>query len=387
MWQIKKDTVIKWYYHDGDEFNDSAIDKEKWQTSYSWTEVNYSFDFFMNPKQIQFENGVCKFNCVRDTGFYRVPDWQLDSVFKKKYQSSLVDGNRFKYYFSSGIVRSKRAYGKGYFEIRFKHDDSYGMWPAFWLYGQNKDEIDFFELKGERNNDIHVDVHCKEGCDHGYKGNNLFPRSFGGWIKTNENLKNGFNVVSGEWQDGYVKWYLNGVGIAYYKGEFATEKMHLITGTGPGKDGEPFSPGVNDQSYFPNSLQVDYVRIWHKQKNDYDTIAGKKHTSFDFVKSESAGTSKLKKKIGFMYRKSEFSKDSLTISVMPALNKKISVTSLGKKINYKITFYELSGTEILSKTINSEFEEFDFSNRSSQREIKVRIEAAQKILDETVTLH
>lgn len=382
MWQFKKDTVVRWFYYDGDEFNGSSIDKEKWQTSYSWTEVNYSFDFFMNPKRILFENGVCKFTCDRDTGLYAVPEWQLDSAFKKKYKSSLTDQNKFKYYYSSGIVRSRKPYGKGYFELRFKNDDSYGMWPAFWLYGKNKDEIDFFELKGERNSDVHVDVHCDEGCDHGYKGNNLFPRSFGGWIKTTQNLKKGYNIISGEWQDGYVKWYLNGLGIAYYKGEFNTEKMNLILGTGPAKDGEPFSPGVNKESYFPNSFDVDYVRIWTRKEATKEDVVGQRDTYFDYSQPENLDKSRLKRKIRFMYNKRQLEEDLLTVSIMPSARKKIGITSLGKNINYKIVFYDLRDSELLSINITSEYSEIDFSKITDESTLKIRIEVGAKTIED-----
>jgi beta-glucanase (GH16 family) len=386
MWQIKKDTIIKWYYYDGDEFNGPEIDRAKWRTSYSYTEVNYPLDFYMTPKRILFENGICKFTCDRDTGLYQVPGWQLDSAFKKQYQKSLVDGDKFKYFFSSGVIRSNRPYGKGYFEIRFKHDDSYGMWPAFWLFGKQKDEIDFFELKGERNKDLHVDVHCPKGCDHGYRGGSLFPKTFGGWIKTTENLKDGFNIVSGEWQDGYVKWYLNGEGIAYFKGDFATEKMHLIIGTGPGKDGEPFSPGVNKTSYFPNSLDVDYVRIWYKTETDTGIVLGKKHEKFNFYNADDGKPAKLKRKIRYMYNKKELKSNLLTVSVMPSPNKKVIITSHGENINYKITFYDMVNKEILSRNIIDNFEEVDFSSVKDQTVIKLKLEFDQRKIEESIQL-
>jgi len=36
LWQINKDTVITWYYQDGDEFNDSELNTNQWKTWYEW---------------------------------------------------------------------------------------------------------------------------------------------------------------------------------------------------------------------------------------------------------------------------------------------------------------------------------------------------------------
>jgi beta-glucanase (GH16 family) len=385
LWQVTSDTIIKWYYHDGDEFNGNTVDLDKWLPTYSWTEVNYSFDYLMTPKRLEFENGICKFTCYRDTGLYQVPEWQLDSAFRVKYKSSLVDGNKFRYYYSAGNVRSKQSYRKGYFEIRFKTTDSYGMWPAFWLYGKDKDEIDFFELKGERSKDIHVDVHCLKGCDNGYRGGGFFPRTFGGWIKTTANLNEDYNIVAGEWQDDYVKWYLNGEGIAYYKGEFATPKMHLLIGTGPAKDGLGFEPGINSTSYFPNSLDVDYVRIWYKDEKDAEEILGKKQKLFDYYKTEKSGDAKLKKKIRFMYNKKAFRNDALTISVLPASNKKLIISSTGKNIDFNLSIFEPSGKEILSRNITSAFEELDLSTLTKEKNIKIKLLARGKVIEQELS--
>jgi beta-glucanase (GH16 family) len=384
LWQIKKDTVIKWHYFDGDEFDGPAVDSLKWIPAYSWTRLNYDFDYLMTPSRLEFDSGICRFMCYRDTGLYTVPEWQLDSAFAKKHRKSLVDDNKFRYLFTAGNVWSRQQYGKGYFEIRFKATDAYGMWPAFWLYGSNKDEIDFFELKGERKNQVHVDVHCLEGCEHGYRGGSILPRAFGGWIKTTTPLANGYNILAGEWQDGYVKWYLNGEGIGYYKGEFGSEKMNLIVGTGPAKDGLGFAPGVTAASTFPNSLDVDYVRVWYKSPASKADVAGKKYSSFSYVKADNPAPAFLKKKISFMYDKKAFKNDFLTVSLLPSGKNKYILSGQGKNMDYTIVIYDQQGNEIIKKHILSSLEELDLSKHPGQRSYKIKIITPHKTVEEII---
>jgi len=387
MWQIKKDTVIKWYYFDGDEFNGPSVDEEKWIPAYSYSQVNYRFDYLMKKERLEFSNGICKFMCYRDTGLYEVPGWQLDSAFKKEYAASLVNGNKFRYLYSCGNVWSKAQYGKGYFEMRFKTTDSYGMWPAFWLYGNNqKDEIDFFELKGERRNSIHVATHCPSGCDKKYKNSRLFKKPFSGWIKTTRPLNEAFNVLAGEWQDGYIKWYLNGEGIAYFEGDFASQQMSLIIGTGPAKDGFGFAPGVNSKSYFPNSFDVDYVRVWYKEEKKSEKISGKKHTEFSYFKTDDQKNASLKKKISYMYSKKALDNELLTVSVLPIAGKKLLLTSMGKNNDFEFSVYEVSGKQILNQKIKNSFNEINLEALTKEKSVKVQIVTPFRSVEETITL-
>lgn len=386
MWQIKKDTVVKWYYYDGDEFNGPTVDEEKWIPAYSWTNLNYDFDYLMKPERIEFSDGIAHFMCYRDSGIYKVPGWQCDSAFKKKYAANLVDRDKFKYFFTAGNVWSRKQYSKGYFEVRFKTTDSYGMWPAFWLYGSNKDEIDLMELKGEKKDEIHIDTHCLHGCDHGYMGGGIFPRSYGGWIKVSAPLAEGYNILSGEWQDGYVKYYLNGVGIGYFKGEFGSQKMNLIMGTGPAKDGKGFDPGCNETSVFPNSYDIDYTRVWYRAPTSKDGVAGQKHSTFSYAPVPEKTKAFPKKKIGFMYSKKAFKNDDITVSVLPEGNKKMLVTAVGRNINYHITFSDLNGHELYSQDIRSTFAEFDLSGSATEK-VRMKIKTPFRSVEEILGLN
>ncbi|MBI2722239.1 MAG: family 16 glycosylhydrolase [Bacteroidetes bacterium] len=383
MWQIKKDTVVKWYYYDGDEFDQSYPDTLKWYPAYSYSKMNYDFGFLMQSKRIVLENGLCKFMAYRDTGLFNVPEWQVPT-FEKDYKKKMLPGDKIQYLFTLGTIWSRQEYNKGYFEIRFKTTDSYGMWPGFWMYGTNqKDEIDFFELKGEKKRSIHIDVHCPEGCDNNYRGGGLFSKRFGGWIKTTEDLNISYNVLSGEWQDGYVKWYLNGKGIGYFTGDFASQKMSLIAGMGLAIDGKAFAPGVNKTTVFPNSLDVDYIRVWYKNETSKENILGIKHKQFYYYNSE-IGNSKPRKKKRQI--KKVFKQDLLTVSLLPSIEKKFILTSLGENIKYQLVITELSGKELLKENINTTFKEINLAGLTTEVKVKVKLYLSYHTIEEVITI-
>jgi hypothetical protein len=159
------------------------------------------------------------------------------------------------------MIWSKRKYRYGLFELRFKVPEGQGIWPAFWLFGQNnKDEIDFFEMKGEKNNQVHVDIHCPDNCDryyyHWYKKVN-----WGGWVKLNEYLQDGYNTITVIWEKGQINWYINGTPISRFYGELQTV-MNIILNNSIARDNGPFSPGPNADTKFPADFSVDYVRVY-----------------------------------------------------------------------------------------------------------------------------
>jgi beta-glucanase (GH16 family) len=268
MWQINKDSVYTWYYQDGDEFNGTQLDRSKWDNSVPWSRAVMSQDmYFSDGQDLQESNGVLKFSLSKHDHYkVKLGRWDIDSSYMKKNKIQL-NSDTFDFKYTAGLIWSKEKYKYGYFEMRFKcPKNGKGMWPAFWMYGGNKnDEIDFFELKCEKNNYVHVDMHCPDGCDNYPGGIFGTKKNWGGWIKVDRSLDEGFNTIAGEWDNGYIKWYLNGQGIAYFKSNLETA-MHLIANMSIAKDGGPFSPGPDASTKFPGVMEVDYIRVWTKEK-------------------------------------------------------------------------------------------------------------------------
>ena len=283
LFQLKTDTTVKWEFFWGDEFTKDDIDDEKWHRGYPWGGLSIAEDEWADPANLKLKDGVLELYANRTNELKKFPDWMLDSNALRKYGKKLIDG-KYPLKFTGSAIWSKTPVRYGYFECRCKMPAGKGLWPAFWLYGGNpNDEIDFMELKGERPNDIHVDVHCPERCDGGYPGVLGFPKNWGEWVRVTSSLNEGWNIISGIWTPEYVIFYLNGNAIAYFKGSFKNS-MNVIANLAVAVDGGPFKPGPDEKTPFPSKMEVDYIRIW---KTPEDSVFMKKIIpNFEFAETD-----------------------------------------------------------------------------------------------------
>lgn len=237
----------------GDEFNSKGLDRAKWLTSYPWGQ-NYAGtcyqEWMTDGDNLTFEDGKLGMVMKREQVTARGVGYESDT-FK------LQDGkdNLRTWEFTSGMIFSKEKFRKGLFEVRFKLPEGAGLWPAFWLYGgQPNEEFDIFEAKGEKINQVHYDMHCPGGdC-----------KGFGNWLKMNQTFAAGFNTMSGVWNENSAYWYLNGQAFSVWKGTLK-EPANIIANLGLANDfGCPFGPGENDQTPFPATYEVDYIRLYQE---------------------------------------------------------------------------------------------------------------------------
>ncbi len=355
MFQINKDTCIKWNYSDGDEFNDKKIDELKWQTRFPWSRSLISEDIFYSENNVIVDSGFARFRVQKEKTQTKLFIWEHDSAtFKRlgKYPDSL--GN-YALSYTGGLIWSRKKYKYGYFEVRFKNPSNVGLWPAFWLYGENANEIDFMELKGEINNQIHVDIHCPDGCNNYIQGLFNYRKSFGHWIKTNGDFHNGFNVVSGEWQPNYVKYFLNGNLVAYFSGKIDVD-LDLTTGNGKAHKGGAFAPGVSDKTIFPTDFIVDYIRVW--SKDSAESI--QKNLTRDFTIVDEKQSEQIEPKnerIKFKRKAKTKIEEIITLSVLPHKVNGYSMHLLG--YNKKIESFTF---KLISETGKILFEPTVYSN-------------------------
>lgn len=353
LWQIYPDTVIKWNYTDGDEFDGSEINKDKWRSNFPWTITVPSQEAVIRENNVKFNKGIASFIVDKDTSLVELLPWQIDTAKFKRLGVKLVDGNKIPVKYSIGLLWMNKTYKYGYFEIKFKSIQGQGIWPAFWLYGASKNnEIDLLELKGEKEKYLHVDIHCPDGCGN-YK-KNLFgsKQKWGHWLKTDTKLKDSYNVLAGEWSPKYIKYYLNGQLVAYAEHHYDMG-MHVIVGNGIAKDHAPFKPGPNRETIFPNSFLVDYVRIYKT-----DTVPNlfeiqnilSKQSILNRTDSSDFIANKANKKLLNNRDKKLKSERLLTVSVMPLAKGKLSLRIIGvkKDDNIYITFKTIRGNQIQS---------------------------------------
>lgn len=320
MWQLKTDTVIKWFYYDGDEFNTASVDTSKWDYASGSGNANIKQDlYFTNGENTYQKGGISHFVADKTEFWGHVWPWEYDTTWLKK-NNILLKKDSLPFHYKAGQLISKEKYAYGYFECRFKSNNEKGIWPAFWMYaGHENDELDWFELKGERPDQFHVDAHCATGCDD-YRGGFLnLVHGWGGWLKTNKKLSDGFNIISGEWNWQYAVWYFNGKAIAYIQHDFRFP-MLLIINTNVAADHEAFNPGPDKTTKFPNEFLVDYVRIWTSADSTKQDNTEKFFVSGQTLKDQNKNI-KVSRKINAIYNKKILSKEKGTITMLPLGNK------------------------------------------------------------------
>jgi len=300
--KLYNDTLYNYEYAGGDEFSASELDETYWLNGLGWTRVLMLPELSFNPNNVVQKDGLIRFIAKKEDSLYTLGMYEIDSALVKRKNLKL-DSNRFLTKYSAGCIISRAKMHYGLYELRFKVEEGRGIWPAFWFFGGNKnEEIDVFELKGEKRKAIHVDMHCPTGCDREYTDKFSFSKNWGGWLPVKEPLDEAFNLMLLEWEAEQISWYFNGFPFAYFNGRLSTP-MNLYLNTSVAKDGEAFKPGPNQSNTWPNTYSVDYIRIWH-DKGKGDTVLLKPGRLED---RETGYTNKPLKKKGLTYKRAEFS--------------------------------------------------------------------------------
>ena len=333
MWQVKNTTSKKWFLQVSDEFNEEALNTDLWKYGFPWGNYVYNLDLLYKQENVEFNNGVVSLSTKKPEKPEPIIGENLDVEFLKKKNRFPNEKGEYTYNYSGGAFSSMRQFKYGYFEMRFKANSEKGVWPAFWLYGGSpNEEIDFYEGKGERENQIHLDVHCPKGCED-FKGGFLnLKKNWGAWIKTTESLTDGWNIISGEWQPNYVKFFLNGQPIGYFEGEFKTAQ-NLIINSAVAKDKEAFNPGPDAKTKFPNSVLLDYVRVWSQEDTIYNIKD--KYKIFEYTPSTITNNdlyqTKPKRNVNYIYDK-VLKEEEGCITLLPVFYNKYSLSIAGKKL-------------------------------------------------------
>ncbi|MFT7699894.1 MAG: beta-glucanase (GH16 family), partial [Candidatus Krumholzibacteriia bacterium] len=171
----------------------------------------------------------------------------------------------------SGRIKTKDLFEKTYgrFEARIKVPIGQGIWPAFWMLGENIDEvpwpacgeIDILEYRGHEPLVLHGSIHGP-----GHAGGNAF-------TKRHTLEQGGFNLdfheFAVEWEENQITWFIDGV--VYHTATPADlpagstwvydHPYFILLNVAVG-GGFPGSP--DDTTVFPQTMLIDYVRVYHK---------------------------------------------------------------------------------------------------------------------------
>ena len=186
-------------------------------------------------------------------------------------------------HYTSGRVYTKDKFAPVYgrFEIRSRLPAGKGLWPAFWLYPQNRDwpmeylmaeavaagkerlipeqrpwysEIDIMEYLGHETSVIYGTLHY-----HTFDGQK---KSSSGKWKGGIDLSKDFHVYALEWEPSEMRWFLDGQMYHSTTNGIPHTPHYLILNTAVGGKwpGDPDSTTV-----FPQDHAIDYVRVFQRK--------------------------------------------------------------------------------------------------------------------------
>jgi len=371
--QVKKDTIIQWNYHFGDEFYGDNLNVNKWYNGYPWGGLIIDQRIYAAPEMTSQKDGILHLSAKNTSEWRKFPEWMLNPEAIKKHGIEIKEGSMQLDYLTS-CIWSKKNFKYGYFECRCKAPTGKGLWPAFWLYGQNQvDEIDFMEMKGERRFQTHVDIHCPNDCDKIAIGPFGRKKGWGGWLKMREELTNNWVIFSGVWLPNSLTYYVNGVPVSHYNGDFSTP-MNVIANLSVARDNAPFHPGPDKKTVFPSEFAVDYIRVWKPLNDPRETeaenwIIPRNYKSI--VPSNSI--SRIKRKVRHIYSKKQLKNEIGFISLIPQSNLVYVIQLNGA--SFQDLLVELDDQRNRPRRISTESNTIDFSGIPSGKYI-LRIQLA-----------
>ena len=260
-----KPTPDEWQLVWSDEFDSDVIDEEKWNKLLwrpGW--VNNELQAYTaETNNIFIENG----NLV------------LQALYQPGYTGTDYQGNGYTTDYTSGRLNTagKAEWSYGRFEIRAKLPEGVGSWPAIWMLGSSISsigwpacgEIDIMEHVGYDEGNIHASIHTTAY-------NHILGTQKTAHINV-PTATDSFHVYTLEWTANYMYFMVDDqpLHFVYNDSENDVDKWpfdqsaYLILNLAVGGDWGG-AQGV-DNSSFPMSMLVDYVRIY--ESTEYSNSA------------------------------------------------------------------------------------------------------------------
>jgi beta-glucanase (GH16 family) len=169
--------------------------------------------------------------------------------------------------FTSARIKTQGLFAQQYgrFEARLKTPYGPGIWPAFWMLGDNIEtvnwpqcgEIDIMELRGQQPHIINGTIHGP-----GYSGGNPITK---GYALTDARFDTEFHVFAIEWSKEKIDFFVD---------DFLYQRIERGDAPGEWVYDQPFFMILNvavggnyvgfptDGTPFPQKMTIDYVRVY-----------------------------------------------------------------------------------------------------------------------------
>jgi beta-glucanase (GH16 family) len=237
-----------WTLSWSDEFNGAALDATKWTVDLGDSFGTNQQDFDTGrPQNLQVSGGNL-----------------IITARQESYQGASYTSARIE---TSG--KFAQAYGR--FEARIQLPQGQGLWPAFWLLGDNYaeagwpacGELDIMECRGGVPGTVLGSMHGPGGTS--------YSEPF--TLDAGATFSEGFHIFAIEWQPGVVRWYVD-------DDLYETQSADLFPATQPWVFDHPFfvildlalggnfGGPVTASTPLPQQMRVDYVRVYTDGPND-----------------------------------------------------------------------------------------------------------------------
>ena len=232
----------------------SAPDPSKWaiQTGGGGWGNNELESYTARPSNVQVSGGNLVITAVKE-------DYTGADGIARHYTSARLQ--------TKGLFSQK--YGR--FEARIQVPKGQGMWPAFWMLGNNIDtagwpacgETDIMENIGKEPSMVHGTLHAPGYPPEGYTAAYTLP--------SGQVLGDGFHVFAAEWDPQTIRLYVDGnlyatdtqsASPAPSSWPFDSQPFFMLLNVAVG-GAWPGDPDATTQ--FPQQMLVDYVRVYQKQ--------------------------------------------------------------------------------------------------------------------------
>ncbi|MCD1257275.1 family 16 glycosylhydrolase [Paenibacillus athensensis] len=186
--------------------------------------------------------------------------------------------------YTSGRIKTQGKYSFTYgkVEMRAKLPQGQGIWPAFWMLGDdittvgwpNSGEVDIMEFVGSTPNNVYGTIHGP-----GYNGAGGIGTSY----TYGSGFSNDFHTYGIEWEPNVIRWYFDGQ-------LYQTRTLDDLSGRTWVFDhnffillnlavGGDWPGGPNASTVFPQKYTVDYVRVYQRAGGVYPTLPARSITT------------------------------------------------------------------------------------------------------------
>jgi beta-glucanase (GH16 family) len=244
--------VLVW----SDEFAGAAVDSRKWSFDVGgngWGN-NELETYTSRTANAEMHGGLLAIKAIKETFT------GADKITRNYTSARLLTKNKF-----------TQAYGR--FEARIKIPYGQGIWPAFWLLGDNITtagwpacgEIDVMENIGKEPARVHGTIHGP-----GYSGGGGITAAYA--LPGGRKFADGFHVFAVEWEPNVIRFYVDGF---LYKTRTPADlpagttwvfdrPFFIILNVAVGGD---FPGDPDETSVFPQQMLVDYVRVYRRARS------------------------------------------------------------------------------------------------------------------------